>query len=214
MASVDEILVGANGDVFVAAPATTAPTSPTASYGAGWTKLGLISETGVTVTDTKTMVVIPAWQLFYPARRIITERALTVAFALREWSGTGLKFAFGGGTISAGKFTPPAPDFIDQRMLGVDWADEGKVFELPAVYPLEAAFAIERDDAEAYLRSMLGEQFEAFMALKPDRDDLYALVEAMGREYGPDQGESSASSRSSARNGSRSRPTSNGSTGS
>ena len=128
--SVDEILVGANGDVFVANPGSTVPTDPTTAYSSAWTKLGLVSENGATVTDTKTMITIPAWQLFYPARRIITARDFTVALALREWSGTAIKFAFGGGTITGNKYTPPSPDTIDERMLGLDWADGSKHYRL------------------------------------------------------------------------------------
>ena len=130
MADVDEILVGASGDVFVAPVGTTAPTDPTSSFSGSWTKIGLISENGVTVTDTKTMVIVPAWQLFYPARRIISARDFTASFALRQWSGTAIKFAFGGGTIAGNKYTPAAPDFIDERAMGVDWADGSKHYRL------------------------------------------------------------------------------------
>ena len=90
----------------------------------------------------------------------------------------------------------------------------GKTFELPAVFPLDAAFAFAHDDSEAYLRALLGDQFDAFMALRPDREDLLFMVTQMAKEYAVDEGESLASSRSSRRNGTRSRPTSNGSTGS
>lgn len=131
----DQIVVGANGTVRVAPLGTTQPADIDAAFAAGWTDLGFTSEDGVTITDSKTLETIPVWQLFYPARRIVTERDFTVAFTLRQFSGAQVEFAFGGGSVSAdgaGKFryTPPAPETLDERMLSVEWLDGDTTFRL------------------------------------------------------------------------------------
>lgn len=124
----DQIRVGANGSVFVSPVGTADPDDINAEWPDGWTDLGFTSEDGVTVTDSKTQETIPVWQLFYAARRIITERDLTLSFALRQWGPDQVRLAFGGGTITeddtgAYRYTPPSPDFIDERQVGVEFTD-------------------------------------------------------------------------------------------
>jgi hypothetical protein len=131
----DEIVIGANGTVRVAPVGTAIPTTSAAAFAAGWTDLGYTSEDGVTVTESRDLENIPVWQLFYPARRIITGRDLTIAFVLRQWSSDTVSLAFGGGDITwvaAGqyKYEPPAPEFIDERSLAVDWIDGDKNYRL------------------------------------------------------------------------------------
>jgi hypothetical protein len=128
---VDEIVVGANGTVWTAPVGTAAPADEDAAPAAGWVDLGYVSEDGVTVTDAKTLEVISVWQLFYAARRIVTARELNLSFALRQWSKDTVPFAFGGGEITtptAGhhKYTPPAPEDLDERALMIDWQDGTK----------------------------------------------------------------------------------------
>lgn len=130
-----QIIVGANGTVRVAPVGTAEPADIDAAYGAGWVDLGFTSEDGVKFRDTKSVEAIPVWQLFYPARRVISERDFAVEFVLRQFSGNQVEFAFGGGTVSvdgAGKyrFTPPDPEVIDSRALAVDWLDGDYSFRL------------------------------------------------------------------------------------
>lgn len=132
---VDQIVVGANGTIRVAPVGTAAPASEVAAPAAGWIDVGYSDENGVTMTDSKTFAAIPVWQLFYPARRIITDRDLTLGFVLRQWNKTTVPFAFGGGTLSiptAGhfKYVPPAPEKVDERALMVDWIDGTKIYRL------------------------------------------------------------------------------------
>lgn len=132
---VNEIVVGANGSIRVAPVGTVAPADESAAPDAAWVDLGFATEDGVTFTDAKTLAEIPVWQLFYPARRIVTARDLTIAFTLRQWSKDTVTLGFGGGTFStptAGhhKYVPPAPDEIDERALMVDWADGAKAYRL------------------------------------------------------------------------------------
>lgn len=131
----DQIVVGANGTVRVAPTTAVEPTDISVAFAATWVDLGFTSEDGVTVTDSKTTEAIPVWQLFYPARRIVTERELSVAFTLRQFSGNQVEFAFGGGAVSldsAGKyrFTPPSPETLDVRKLAIEWTDGSKTYRL------------------------------------------------------------------------------------
>lgn len=135
MKDVAEIVVGANGTIRFAPVGTAAPASEAAVVDAAWVDAGYASEDGVTFTDAKTLEEIPVWQLFGPARRIVSARDVTVAFALRQWSGPNLKFALGGGTITAPspghfKYVPPDPEDVDEKALMIDWADGTKLYRL------------------------------------------------------------------------------------
>jgi len=131
----DQIVVGANGTVRVAPVGTAAPADASDPFGAGWVDLGYTSEDGVTFTDSKTLEAIPVWQLFYPARRVVTERDFTMAFALRQFAGHQVEFAFGGGEVTEDdpglfRYTPPSPEVIDERALSVEWLDGSKVYRI------------------------------------------------------------------------------------
>jgi hypothetical protein len=132
----DEIVIGADGNVMVADVGTAAPTTPTGAYGAGWEDLGLASEDGVTITDSKTMFEVPVWQLFYPGRRGIEGRDFQASFVLRQWNPATFEFAFGGATVTAltggagSKLSPPSPEVVDERALGIDWRDGDKDYRL------------------------------------------------------------------------------------
>lgn len=124
--SVDEIRVGANGTIRVAPPDTAVPADIEATFDAAWTDLGYTSEDGVTITDAKTVEAIPVWQLFYPARRIVTERDLTAAFVLRQFSGPQFELAFNASVEQDGdnfSATPNDPETIDERRFAVEWQD-------------------------------------------------------------------------------------------
>lgn len=132
---VDEIVVGANGTVWNAPVGTAAPADETTAPSGTWVDLGFTSEEGVDLTDSKTLQPIPVWQLFYPARRIVTDRDLVLGFALRQWNKATVGLAFGGGTFStpsAGhhKYVPPAPESIAEKALMVDWIDGTKKYRL------------------------------------------------------------------------------------
>ncbi len=131
----DGIVIGANGTIRVAPVGTAIPTTSAANFAVGWVDLGYVSEDGVTVTDSRELESIPVWQLFYPARRIVTGRDLSIAFVLRQWSTDTVSLAFGGGEftwVGSGqyKYEPPAPEFIDERSLAVDWIDGDKNYRL------------------------------------------------------------------------------------
>lgn len=133
----DEILVGANGTIWVGPTTSVAPDDVSTgmeTVDSDWMETGFVDENGVKWTDGKTVVPIPVWQSFYAARRIVSDRASMVVFALRQWSGVTVPLAFGGGTVTdnAGEFTytPPSPEELDERSLCVEWEDGSKKYRL------------------------------------------------------------------------------------
>lgn len=101
-ATADEILVGANGKVWVTDTDQTMPTDSDTAMGSvdsAWIDLGYVSDEGVNFSDTKEIESIMAWQSFYPIRRIVTGRDATLSFTLRQWNPDTLAFALGGGAI-------------------------------------------------------------------------------------------------------------------
>jgi len=130
-----EVVVGANGDVYVAPVGTNLPLDVDDALDPAFSEaLGFTSEDGVTATDGKTTENIGAWQSFYPLRTLVTERNFTVAFVLRQWNQDTVSLAFGGGTFTATgshtTYTPPDPAYIDERVLIVDWEDGDDQFRL------------------------------------------------------------------------------------
>lgn len=130
----EEILVGANGTVYVAPTSASAPSGLTA-LSSPWVDLGAVSDAGAAVSDSKAITDIRVWQSFYPARKIITSRDFTVAFALAQWNTDTLTLAFGGGTVTEDSggfstYTPPSPETLDERSLVLDWADGDRDYRL------------------------------------------------------------------------------------
>ncbi len=135
--STSQITVGANGTVYVAPVGTAAPSDIAGTWAAAWVDLGYTNEDGVTFRDGKTVEPVSAWQLFYAARYIVTGRESSASFVLRQWSKDTVKLAFGGGTITttAGPpahylYTPPDPEDVDERAIGIEWIDGTKTYRL------------------------------------------------------------------------------------
>lgn len=134
---VDEIVVGANGSVYVAPIGSAVPADIATALGADWVDLGYLSEDGVKATDSKTIEQIKGWQSFYALRRIVTERNLALAFTLIQFSREQFQLGFGGGEVVAlttpdtgYRFDPPDPADIDERMMAVEWADGDKNYRI------------------------------------------------------------------------------------
>jgi len=130
-----EIVVAANGKVYVASTGATAPTTVSDPL-ATWSQVGFVSEAGARLTDSKTYEEVD--QKDRPAREIPNGRRFLIEFTMRQWSGFNVKLAFGGTIASQGngkwKFTPTwqktSPP--DERSLVLDWQDEllGKSYRL------------------------------------------------------------------------------------
>lgn len=129
----NNVVVGANGTVYVAATSASAPTT-VSSVLTGFTELGYVTEDGATWTDGKEITDIHAWQELYPIRKLITAKTSTLAFGLREWRAKNVILAFGGGTVASVSggysYTPPSATTLDSRSLILDWQDGSKNYRL------------------------------------------------------------------------------------
>jgi len=135
--SASQIVVGGTGSVKVAPVGTTAPTDIATAWSVTWVDLGYTTEDGVTLRDEKTTTELKGWQAFYALRFLITGRAYRTSFTLMQWNKDTVPLAFGGGTITttAGprahyRYDPPAPGFVDERALGIEWTDGSTVTRL------------------------------------------------------------------------------------
>lgn len=146
-----QIRIAPAGDIYVAPVGTTAPADEVAAWPAGWVNLGLATEDGVTLTDSKTMTEIRSWQQFYVSRRTVNARDFALRFVLQQWNKANVSLAFGGTTTttpSAGhnKVVPPSPSFIDYRAVGIEWTDGSLHYRL--IMPK----ALNSDNVESMLR--------------------------------------------------------------
>lgn len=131
----DEVVVAAEGDLYVAPVGTAAPATILVAPSATWLKLGYTTTDGVTFLDGKTLEPIRAWQEFYPIRNIVTEKVASLAFVLMQWNKDTVPLAFGGGAVvedapGAFSYEPPAPSVMDERAAILEWQDGAKDYRL------------------------------------------------------------------------------------
>lgn len=131
----DEIVVGSNGEIYIADAGATLPTTPTSTPNAAFEQVGYTSEAGVTLNRSQTVEDIRVWQSRYPARRIVSDEVLSAAFAMRQWNRVSTETAFGASVTSLGggnfKLVPnPADDSLDVKALIIDWHDGDKDYRL------------------------------------------------------------------------------------
>lgn len=172
----DEIVVGANGTVWVAATGSTQPTNPTSTPNASWVDLGYVNEDGATFTDSKDIEDINSWQSFYPTRKIVTGKEATLAFVLQQWNEATVPLAFGGGAVTqpspgVWRYAPPDPSQIDYRALMLDWQDGSKHYRL--IFP--KGLVTEAVESQV-VRSGAAELPITFAAVPATGDDPYILL--------------------------------------
>lgn len=124
----NEIVIGNNGQVYVAPKGTALPTDPVAALNAAFIGLGYITEDGATVSVNPTVENYMAWQSRSPVRREKTQQEITVAFSLMQWNEQTVPAAFGGGTVSgsAGNYRYDLPKddaALDERALVLEAVD-------------------------------------------------------------------------------------------
>lgn len=122
-----QVRVGVTGKLYVAAVGTTFPASTAAAW-TGFVDLGYLNDPGPMMTPSVATNDIMAWQAFFPVRTVNTGRTMEWKFGLLQTTGTNLKLAFGGGTITSlgggdYKYDPPAPGTVDERALGLEITD-------------------------------------------------------------------------------------------
>lgn len=169
-----EIVVGANGRVLVAPISADMPDDIESDLSVDWTEVGFVSEDGVQFTDSKDITDIPAWQSFYPVRKVVSGKTSTIEFAMRQWNRTTVVFAFGGGAVSSvdgvSIYKPPAPGTLDSRAVCVEWVDGGDTFRL--VMPNGIASGDVSPQVVRTAATDLAVSFEATPDGTPDDGDL------------------------------------------
>jgi hypothetical protein len=133
MPNSNQVVVGSNGKIWVADIGVSAPTRASTAMPAGWIDLGYVTDDGATFTEGKDITDIGAWQSFFPVRRIVSSRLVTIAFSLEQWNNATIEFALGGAVAAnAGEWTysPPAPEVLDFRQVALEWYDQGHNYRL------------------------------------------------------------------------------------
>lgn len=171
----DQVVIGANGSVYVAEVGAAEPADISVALGVAWTELGYVSEDGVSITDAKSTGEVRAWQSFYAIRRFVESRNLTVGFQLQQFAGENVVLALGGGAVAddgggAYTYTPPSPEDVDERALAIEWQDGTKN------YRVIVRKATVSDDVELVVaRTQEVGLPLTFEALGEDGTDLYIL---------------------------------------
>jgi hypothetical protein len=124
-----EVIAGQTGQ-FYAAPLNTAlPDAVDDELDAAFVGLGLISEDGVSFSQTPDITELRAWQERFPIRRIRNTETVNLGAALLQWNENNVPLALGGGAVTddAGtgyRYDPPAPDeAVDERSFVLDVED-------------------------------------------------------------------------------------------
>lgn len=154
----DEVVVAAEGTVYVAPVGTAAPADFSAAYSATWVNLGYCTEDGVSFAPNMDLKEVMAWQSTRPVRRAVISRTEEISFGLLQWSATTLPVALGGGSVATSgtgatekhTYTPPdLGDEPDYRALSIAWTDGDKDYRLFAPKALVtdlAEFSLTRTD--------------------------------------------------------------------
>ena len=129
-----EVVVGSNGTLWVAPYGAAEPTDIDDPLSAEWYDLGYLSEDGVTIGAPREVTSIGAWQSYYPIRRIVTSKDLTIAGALRQFGGKQVEVALDAVVTEDGtgkyRLTPNAPEDIAEWAVAIEWADGAKDYRI------------------------------------------------------------------------------------
>jgi hypothetical protein len=135
--SVDEIVIGGTGRLYVAPEGTPMPSYLSDALNAAFVDVGYITEDGAMFTDSKETNDVRPWQSFYPVRVHITERTATLEYTLMQWNEANLITAYGGGGVfenSPGggefRYEPPEPDELAVNALVLDVTDGDRHFRV------------------------------------------------------------------------------------
>lgn len=124
------IVLGSTGTVYIGATSATAPTTATSGL-TGYTELGFLGETGVSVSTGIAARELSKWGDLRPSISVVQHRTVDIELTLLEFTKSNvLTFVYGGGTYSGGTFTPPntsSPAYV--RMV-VDWQDGSEYYRL------------------------------------------------------------------------------------
>lgn len=124
-----EIVVAANGQVYVAPVGTTLPTTPTGTLNTAFVGLGYCTDDGVSLKVSQEISEINSWQSRQAVRRDLQAQEIQASFGLQQWNEDTVPLAFGGGAITAlggGGYRydfPEEGDGLDEYAMVIDAVD-------------------------------------------------------------------------------------------
>lgn len=152
-----EVRLAPFGDVYIAPIGSTLPTSPTATLDTAFVQVGLVSDSGVSLTPNVSTNDIKAWQSLTPVKTTITGVGLTVKFSMIQVNQeTTAEYFFGGDWTNVagnGRLDFSASPDLQERCLVIEWLDdEGNQNRLVfgrGLFTDRDAFTLVRTDATA-----------------------------------------------------------------
>jgi hypothetical protein len=78
------------------------------------------------------------------------------------------------------------------ELVTLKWSDD-ITFTLPVEMPADFAILGQERDVHGAVAALIGDRTDEFFALRPSMDDLMELLQAAGKVYGMEPGESPAS---------------------
>lgn len=156
--SVEEVVVAGDGKVYVA-PVGTAFPDFAAEPAAPWAELGFFKTDGLTINVAREATDIYAFQSLDPIRTVITQRPMTVAFALQQSGPDQVALALGGGewaeigSTDVYEFTPPEASYVDERavLIEIEDGDDKYRYLIPRAVNKEGVeFTFRRDEEVAF----------------------------------------------------------------
>lgn len=113
------------GTLYVAQVGTTAPTTVTAAWAAGWKAVGYTSE-GSEVSIELTADPVDVAEEIDPVLHVNSARNVSISFSMAEMTARNLTIAMNGGTVTSGSgvvtYTPPSPSA--QVRYAIGWESE------------------------------------------------------------------------------------------
>jgi hypothetical protein len=123
-----EVRLAPFGNIYVAQPGTAVPTTATGSLNAGFTALGYVDETGVTITPKVNLTDIMMWQSAVPVKTTLNTIELQVKLNMGQVNFTNWDLYFFNESFSNNfgeaaltiSSTPPSQEVI----VVVEWVDD------------------------------------------------------------------------------------------
>lgn len=174
-----QLRVGLTGAIYLAPVGTAEPDATLGAWPAGWVDLGLVDEDGMPeFTPSTDVTPHRLWQKTFPGRYDVTGRSAELTFTLAQKTGTNLKLAFGGGTITAlaapgdFKYAPPAPTAgLYEKAVGLEVVD-GAIIDR---YVLRRAFVSDVGAIE-FKKDTLTKFPLTVSPMEPDAGDVWVLA--------------------------------------
>lgn len=142
--SADNVRVGFEGAIYVATGATPAAPTNTDALATGWTEVGYLDDSGLTVAHSDEVSDIKAWQRADIVRKVVTSSDVTFQFNMLETNKQSVELFYGVATESGGAALNEKGMVIKRQPFVLDVIDGDQIHRMY----LPAAEVTERGDQE------------------------------------------------------------------